>query len=797
LATLGTYLIVGLISLSFHDWKTVWSICGGSVALILPYWLLRSGRVRIGNLILTIIVLASVTTIATVGQGIHDLAIVAYPIIFIYVGLTSDRVMLGICGGITFVALLWLAFGESFGWFTTVPLFRDPLNLFYLSVLTVLLVVTALAVDLLSSNLRKTIEVAHQEIDARRQAEQALKDSNELFSQFLLHSPIYAYIKEVSPSKSRVLHASENFKDMIGIRGSEMIGKSMEELFPPEFAAKMTADDWAVVSSGSMLELAEDLTGRNYTTLKFPISQQGKKYLAGFTIDITERTRAEEALRQSEEKFRQLTEKSLVGIYIIQDARIVYVNPSLAKMFGYAPEEIVGSLTLKDFIHPDDVQAVLARLQEQLDGKTETGSIRYKALRRDHSLMYIEVYGMPVKYEDRPAVMGTLLNVTERIQAEEALRQAQKMETIGQLAGGVAHDFNNMLQVISSYVEMSLTKARAGQPLHKYLLEIRRAAQRSAEITSQLLAFARKQTVSPKVLDLSDAVARSQKMVQRLVGEDIELAWLPGFELWPVMIDPTQLDQIVANLAANARDAIGGVGRLTIETEKFTCDEEFCAAHADSRVGDYVLLSVSDDGQGMGKETMSHLFEPFFTTKGPGKGTGLGLATIYGIVKQNNGFIDVFSTPGHGTTFKVYLPRAGGTTAAEQLPGQAAPRAGTETVLFVDDEAAILEMAKDSLEQLGYTVLTASSPEEAIRRSETWVGSIHLLITDVVMPQMNGRQLSERVIAMRPALKCLYMSGYTADVIANRGILEEGVNFIAKPFSLTGLCEKVRKVLDG
>jgi CheY-like chemotaxis protein len=355
-----------------------------------------------------------------------------------------------------------------------------------------------------------------------------------------------------------------------------------------------------------------------------------------------------------------------------------------------------------------------------------------------------------------------------------------------------------MLQVITSYVEMSLTKVEAGQPLHRYLMEVQRAAQRSAEITGQLLAFARKQTVSPKVLDANTAVAGTRKMIQRLIGEDIDLAWKPGHDLWMVKIDPTQFDQILTNLTVNARDAIDGVGKLMIETENVSFDETYCATHADVVAGEYILLAVSDDGRGMDRETMSHLFEPFFTTKGPGKGTGLGLATIYGIVKQNNGFIKVYSEPGQGTTFRVYLPRVEGTTGPGQLEVDAAAvRGGTETMLVVEDEEAILELALESLKQLGYTVLTASSPEEALRTSREQAGPIHLLITDVVMPQMNGRQLADLLRAERSELKCLFMSGYTADVIANRGVLQEGVSFIGKPFSLTTLANKVRETLDG
>jgi CheY-like chemotaxis protein len=287
-------------------------------------------------------------------------------------------------------------------------------------------------------------------------------------------------------------------------------------------------------------------------------------------------------------------------------------------------------------------------------------------------------------------------------------------------------------------------------------------------------------------------------MLQRLIGEDIDFVWMPGRDLWKVKIDPSQLDQVLANLAVNARDAIGGVGKLVVETENVTFDEAYCATQVGFVPGEYILLAVSDNGCGMDKDTQSHLFEPFFTTKEVGKGTGLGLATVYGIVKQNNGFINVYSEPGEGTTFRVYLPRSERVPAADAEEVEVVTfRGGTERVLVVEDEVAILELALESLEELGYTVLAAGTPEEAIRRSEEQAGPIQLLITDVVMPQMNGRQLSERLRAARPDLKCLYMSGYTADVIAHRGVLEEGVSFISKPFSLTTLAEKVREVLDG
>ncbi len=401
-------------------------------------------------------------------------------------------------------------------------------------------------------------------------------------------------------------------------------------------------------------------------------------------------------------------------------------------------------------------------------------------------------------------LIGVILDITEHKRAEvergklqSQLNHAQKIESVGRLAGGVAHDFNNMLNVILGYAEMALCKVDSSDWLHKALQEIFNAGTRSAEITQQLLAFARKQAIAPKVLDLNETVEGMLKMLRRLIGEDITLAWLPGAGLWPIKLDPSQMDQVLANLCVNSRDAITGVGKITIETSLATIDEAYCADHVDFSPGNFVTLSVNDTGGGMDKDTLANIFEPFFTTKAEGQGTGLGLSTVYGIVKQNNGFINVHSEIGLGTTFVIYLPchmEEIGENAEKII--EAIQSGHGEIILVVEDEVSILELFRTMLETLGYSVLTANTPGEALRLSKTLTHKLHLLITDVVMPEMNGRDLAYQFHLLYPDLKILFMSGYTADVIADRGgELDEGVHFLQKPFSTNELAAKIRDTL--
>jgi diguanylate cyclase (GGDEF)-like protein/PAS domain S-box-containing protein len=526
--------------------------------------------------------------------------------------------------------------------------------------------------------------------------------------------------------------------------------------------------------------------------------------------DITERKLAEEALRESERRYKRITEGLTDYQYTVRvesgRAAETRQSPACATVTGYTAEELAADPYLWfRMVVPEDREQVQERVQRILTGN-EIAPIEHRIVRKDGEMRWVRdlvilnknAAGKLVSYD------GVIKDITERKQAEKdkakleaQLRQAQKMESVGRLAGGVAHDFNNMLSVILGYTELSLMHVDPAQPLYGDLIGIRKAAERAADLTRQLLAFARKQTIAPKVLNLNETVKGILKMLQRIIGEDIRLNWQPEAGLWPVKVDPSQIDQLLANLCVNARDAIADVGKITIEMGNSTLDAAYCADHPGFVAGEYVRLAVSDDGCGMDSEILDKLFEPFFTTKELGKGTGLGLATVYGIVKQNNGFINVDSAPGLGTTFTIYLPRhVGEVEQATRTEGAAGPALrGRETILLVEDEPAVLSLTTLMLEKQGYTVLAASLPDEATRLAREHADKIHLLMTDVIMPEMNGRDLAKNLRSLYPDLKCLFMSGYTADLIAHHGVLDQGVHFIQKPITMKELTAKVREAL--
>jgi PAS domain S-box-containing protein len=507
---------------------------------------------------------------------------------------------------------------------------------------------------------------------------------------------------------------------------------------------------------------------------------------------------AQEGLRRSEMNFRSLVTNAPYGICRCDSAgQVMDANPALLAMLGYSiTEDLIGKHL--GGLYADTHQWF--ELADHLRAATPFNGLIAEWKRKDGMSTVVRVSGRAVSDGDHGTAFELFAeDVTERRALEQQLRQSQKMEAVGRLAGGIAHDFNNLLMVISGYSEFLLDRLGPDPALRGPAQEIAGASQRASTLTRQLLAFSRKQMLAPKILDLNEVVTENLKMLTRVIGEDIDLVMVPAPELGAVRADAGQIDQVIMNLAVNARDAMPSGGKLTIETSNISLDEDYARYHAPLRPGDYVILSISDTGLGMDSDTQSHIFEPFFTTKGT-KGTGLGLSTVYGIVKQSGGYIWVFSEPGKGTTFKIYLPRVAerAESIAQVVSSEEADATepGTETILLAEDEANLRYLARQFLEKQGYKVIEAADGAVAMQIAVAHEGVIHLLLTDVIMPGMNGRELAQRISEIRPQTKVLYMSGYTENVIGHNGTLDAGVHLLQKPFTLRDLKSKVREVLD-
>jgi two-component system cell cycle sensor histidine kinase/response regulator CckA len=505
---------------------------------------------------------------------------------------------------------------------------------------------------------------------------------------------------------------------------------------------------------------------------------------------MSDRKTPEQALRESEERYRSLFESAPDGILVADsEGTYVDVNPSGLAMLGYSRDELIG-MKSADILAPKEFSRVDSALTEIKQGVEHRHEWQFR--RKDGSVFDADVQATAMA-DGR--ILALVRDASERKRMEEQLRQSQKMEAVGRLAGGVAHDFNNELGVILGYTELLMR--HAGEAQRGKLEQILKATQRATGLTRQLLAFSRKQIVDQKVLDPNALLSDLQKMLGRLIGEDVDLAIVPGADLGQVKADPGQLEQVVMNLCLNARDAMPDGGLLRIETANVELDAGHAAEHEPIVAGRYVMLAVSDNGCGIEKEILSKIFEPFFSTKAPGKGTGLGLATVYGIVKQAGGYVWVYSELGQGTTFKIYLPRIDEPAAAPEVQPAPMPSKGWETILLVEDEGSLRAIAREILEEHGYRVIEAAGADEAIGIASRHPEPIHLLVTDVVMPGMNGRALFESLVAARPELRVLYMSGYTDDVIAHRGVFESGTLLLAKPFTALALLGRVRAALGG
>ncbi|HVG32634.1 MAG TPA: ATP-binding protein [Pyrinomonadaceae bacterium] len=522
----------------------------------------------------------------------------------------------------------------------------------------------------------------------------------------------------------------------------------------------------------------------------------------GLEKEVAERELADKALRDSEARYRMLFESNPfpMWVYDLETLSFLAINEAAVHCYGYSREEFL-SMTIKDIRPAEDVPALLQNISQVLSGRDEAGAWRHQ--KKDGQLIDVEITSYPLSFAGRRAELVLASDITMRKKTEEALRrseeqlrQAQKMEAVGKLAGGVAHDFNNLLTVINGHTSLSLRRLEKDDPLYYKLETIQAAGERAASLTRQLLAFSRKQIMQPKVLDLNHVIFETNKMLQRLIGEDIDLLIGLMPDLGKVKADPGQIEQVLMNLSVNARDAMPKGGKLTIETHNVYIDEEYSRRHVSVPPGRYVMLAVSDTGCGMDAATQARIFEPFFTTKEVGRGTGLGLSTVYGIVKQSGGNVWVYSEVGRGTTFKIYLPCVDSPAEEFKTSIETKAPAGTETVLLVEDEEMVRNMTREILQESGYQVLEATHGQEALTVAERHAGPIHLMLSDVVMPQMSGRELAEQLSPVRREMKVLYMSGYTDDAIVHHGVLDEGMAFIEKPFTPDTLTRKLREVLD-
>lgn len=546
---------------------------------------------------------------------------------------------------------------------------------------------------------------------------------------------------------------------------------------------------------------------------KFPLESNSKgetTLICTFIRDVSERRAIEISLKENEDTFRRLFENSSDAILLLKDGVFVECNNATLQQLGNIPKEhFIGKspAAVSPEFQPDGQLSIDSAAVKIADAfRNGYNRFEWQHTKMDGSPFYADVSLTPIVIKGETMLHVTWRDITIHKQAEiekdklqMQLQQSQKMESIGRLAGGVAHDFNNMLSVIIGFADLAAKKISPADPVWQYMQEILKAGKRSVDLTRQLLAFARKQEICPVVININDSIGGMLKMLQRLIGENINLVWNPGYNLKPVKMDPSQLDQILANLAVNARDAINDSGKILIETAIALLDEEYCKINPGFQKGEFVVISICDNGCGMDKDTKNHLFEPFFTTKAIGKGTGLGLATVYGIVDQNKGFIKVYSEIGIGTTFHIYLPCD--LTAEEQIvlntvASESSLPFGDETILLVEDEPSVLFFTKQILEDLGYHVLGTDKPSEAIKTAHEYAGSIDLLLSDIIMPIMNGKELSVKINHIRPKIKKLFMSGYTANVISQHGIIADDLQFILKPFSINELAQKIRSVLD-
>ena len=641
------------------------------------------------------------------------------------------------------------------------------------------------------------------DVSARRHAELELRRSQhqlELVTNSL-PGPVSRVDREL-----RYLFVNRRYEEAFGRPSAEVIGKRMPEVIGAELFAQVAPHVARVLAGETVVFESTFMSpsgGRVYTLTHYVPDRDRTGKVAGFFIvgfDIGPLKQAEAALQASEARYRTLIEEAPQAITVHRGGEICYANPAAVALLGGGSLAALIGRQIGSLLHPDSRRQLPRLMSGSVAGVTPDVELRF--VQADGTPIDVHVRATGIELDGAPATHVAIEDITlrkvaeaEHARLEAQLQHAQKLESVGRLAGGVAHDFNNMLGVILGHTSLALDDLPPENPIRDDLEEVMKAARRSADLTRQLLAFARKQAITPKVIDLNTTVASMMSMLRRLIGEAITVHWAPSETLWPVRIDVSQVDQLLANLCVNARDAIAGVGTIKIATCNLTVDEGFCASHAEALPGEFVRLSLRDSGCGMDAATRTRVFEPFFTTKALGEGTGLGLAIVYGAVKQNGGFVLVDSTVGEGTTFEIFLPRHLGPAQPADASRDEAPR-GTETILVVEDEPALLAFTSRALAAGGYKVLGTTKPHEALRIAHEHAGELHLVLSDVVMPEMNGNELTTTLQRRDPKLKRLFMSGYTAEILPAGAQASDPATFIAKPFSKALLLTTVRRVLD-
>ncbi len=641
-------------------------------------------------------------------------------------------------------------------------------------------------------------EVFIHDIHQRKQAEEALRKSEERFHRAFSVSPVAISLTETK--SGHILDINDRFARLLGYERDELIGRTSFEMGIWEDSTdreRLVADIQASRPVRDREIRLRTKTGeiRHIVGSVEPLEIGDERVLLSVFQDITERKRAEENLRVSEERYRLLFENNPFPMWVSDDATLAFlaVNEAACRHYGYSREEFL-SMTIRD-IRPSEAPAPFRRTEREPSEHPESGVWRHR--KKDGAIIEVEITANPLLFGGRDARLVLAADVTERRLLENQLHQAQKMKAVGQLAGGIAHDFNNLLTVILGYGDVVRNGLPDEHPLRPEIDQIQRAGERAASLTRQLLAFSRRQVLLPQLLDVNEVVTDVEKMLRRVIGEDVELRTLSDPAAAKIRADPGQLEQVLMNLAVNARDAMPDGGVLTIETRNVEFDEGLLE-HAAMQPGLYVVLSVSDTGCGMDAETKARIFEPFFTTKEQGKGTGLGLATVYGIVKQSGGFIWVYSEPKRGTTFKIYFPQVGDEPDARRRFALEPPESvqGTETVLLLEDEEGVRRLACEVLEKCGYTVLEASGLQSAMESVASHAGPIHLLLTDVVMPDGGGPDAVSRFSALYPGIKVLYMSGHINNDVLQHRLVRDALSFLQKPFTPRELARRVRQSLD-